>query len=181
MSFLLAASRIYLPWFIRKSRLNELFIATADAFQREKPEITGYSLNQCLTRYALFTAKNAEESILNGNEYEVRERLYRNALQIGKDIRKELKIKTLKEVMQACKVVYKALKIEFLGDLQGRISIPSCFFSSYYSSHVCRVISGLDKGLIAGLSGGLKMEFTQRITEGNQCCIAHLPGAEGTL
>ena len=179
MGFLLAASRIYLPRSIQKIRLNELFRATADAFQRPDPKLKGYSLDQFLTKYALFTKENAEKSIQQGTEYEVKERLYYNTCRIGESIREQLKIHTLKEVIQACEVIYKALKIEFRGDLQGQINIRSCFFSSFYSSDVCHIISSLDEGLVAGLSGGLRLEFSQRITGGNRCCRAQLL-AEGS-
>jgi hypothetical protein len=181
MGLLLKASRIYLPRSVRKSRLRELFRATADAFQRQAPPMKGYSLDQCLMKYALFTSNQATRSIQRGNEYEVKERLYKNALRIGENIREELRIRTLKEAMQACEVIYKALKIEFRGDLQGQIDIRRCFFSSFYSGDVCRIISSLDQGLLAGLSGGLRLEFSQRITEGNKCCRAHLLAEETSL
>lgn len=174
MGFLLTVSRIYTPPFIQKSRLNELFRATADAFQCETPQSNGYSLNQCLTIYALFTAEKAEESIRKGKENEAKERLNYGARRIGKNIREQLNVRTLEEVMQACKVIYKALKIEFRGNARGQIYVPNCFFSSFYSRDVCRIISSLDEGLLAGLSGGLKLDFSQRITEGNKCCKAQL-------
>jgi hypothetical protein len=181
MGLLLALSQIYMPGSIRKSRLNELFRATADAFQRQAPHLVEYSLNQCLTKYALFTAENAEESIRQGNESEVKERLYYGARRIGQNIREQLNVQTLEEVMQACEVIYKALKIEFRGDSLGQIRIRSCFFSAFYSSDVCRIISSLDEGLVAGLSGDLKLKFSQRITEGMKCCQAHIITAGSSL
>jgi hypothetical protein len=174
MGILLTASRLYLPRSIQKSRLIELFRATADAFQRPSPRLRGYSLDQRLTIYALFTAVNVEGSIRRGDEYQVKGCLYRNARQIGEKIRAQLKIQSLEEVMEACEVIYKALKIEFHGDSQGQICIPNCFFSSYYSPDVCRVISSLDEGLLTGLSGGLRLKFSRRITEGGECCRAQL-------
>ena len=81
--------------------------------------------------------------------------------------------------MASCQLIYKALKIDFQGDPQGEVQIKRCYFSQYYSGEVCRVISSLDEGLVAGLSGGLKMEFTQRITEANPCCTARLMGTGG--
>ncbi|MDD5190764.1 MAG: hypothetical protein PHE50_06965, partial [Dehalococcoidales bacterium] len=86
----------------------------------------------------------------------------------------ELHVRTMDEVMQACGVVYKALKIDFRGSAGGQITIGSCFFSSFYTAHVCSIISSLDEGLIAGLSGGSRLEFEQRITEGKPCCKARL-------
>ena len=174
MGILLTASRFHLPRSIQKSRLIELFRATADAFQRPSPRLSGYSLGQRLTIYALFTTVNAEGSIRRGDEYQVKECLYRNARQIGEKIRAQLKIQSLEEVMEACEVIYKALKIEFHGDSRGQICIRNCFFSSYYSPDVCRVISSLDEGLLAGLSGGLRLKFSRRITEGGECCRAQL-------
>jgi len=181
MGVLLIVSQIYLPPFIKKSRLTELFRATADAFQCQVPRLNGYALDQCLTKYALFTAENAERTIRQSNEGEVKEHLYLNARQIGQNIREKLKLQTLEEIMQACEVIYKALKIEFHGDLQGQIQIRNCFFSTFYSSNVCRIISSLDEGLVAGLSGGCGLEFSQRITEGNKCCLAHLLAAGSSL
>jgi hypothetical protein len=174
VGFLLMVSRIYLPRSVRKRKLSDLFHATADAFQCEPPSLKSYSLDGYLTEYAQFTREHAELSIRYGNEHEVKERLCQNALRIGEDLREELKIRTLREAMQACEVIYKALKIEFHGDLQGKIHIRRCFFSSFYSGEVCRIISSLDEGLLAGLSGELALEFSQRITEGSKCCTAHL-------
>ena len=181
MGLLLAVSRIYLPRSVRVSRLLELFEATADAFRRQTPFLDDMPFNRFLTEYALFTRDNAEKSIREGSEQEVRERLYSNALRIGRSLRKELGVRTQAEAMQACEVVYKAIKIEFHGDAEGLISIPRCFFSSFYSSQVCRVISGLDEGIIEGLSGGLKLDFSQRITEGHRCCVARLSAAGSPL
>jgi hypothetical protein len=106
--------------------------------------------------------------------YQAWERIRSNALRIGENIREQLKIRTLKEALQACEVIYNALKIEFRWNLQSRIDIRRCFFSSIYSGEVCRIISSLDQGLLAGLSGGLRLEFSHRITEGESCCRAHL-------
>jgi hypothetical protein len=174
MGFLLAVSRVYLPRSVRRNRLDELFRAAAEAFQQPAPRLEGYSLDRCLTEFALFTAENAQQAIQLGCENETRERLYLGARQIGQNIRAQLHIRTLAEVMQACEVIYKALKIEFRGDSQGQICIRRCFFSGFYTADVCRVISGLDAGLLAGLSGDLKLQFSYRITEGQECCRARL-------
>jgi hypothetical protein len=174
MGFLLAVSRVYLPRSVRRNRLNELFCAAAEAFRQPVPQLEGYSLDRCLAEFGLFTAEYAQESICLGHENEVQERLYLGARQIGQNIRAQLHIRTLAEVMQACEVIYKALKIEFRGDSQGQICIRRCFFRGFYTSDVCRVISGLDAGLLAGLSGDLKLQFSQRITEGKDCCRARL-------
>ena len=57
-------------------------------------------------------------------------------------------------------------------DAQGELRIRSCYFSSFYSSGVCRLISALDAGVAAGLSSGGRLVFSRRLTEGHDCCLA---------
>jgi hypothetical protein len=181
MGLLLSLSSVYLPGSIRSKKLDQLFTATADAFQVPPLPLKGYSHDECLEKYARFTAGNAAEVIKRGEVQQVKERLHCNAGRIGRDLRRELGVVTMEELMQACRVIYKALKIEFQGDSCGQVQIRSCFFSSFYSPEVCSLISSLDEGLLSGLSGGLKLEFSRRITEGNACCTAQLQAEEGLL
>ncbi len=82
--------------------------------------------------------------------------------------------------MEMSQIIYKILGINFKGDRAGNILIARCFFSHYYSREVCRVVSSLDEGLLAVLSGGLHLDFNRRITEGSDCCQARL-SQRGTL
>jgi hypothetical protein len=84
--------------------------------------------------------------------------------------------------MAAARMVYGLLDIDLRGTRDGRITVRRCAFSDVYSAEICRLISALDAGLLAGLSGGDRLEFTQRITEGAPCCLARLrplPAPEG--
>ena len=76
--------------------------------------------------------------------------------------------------MAAARVVYGLLDIDLRGTPDGEITVRRCAFSDSYSPEVCRLVSALDTGLLAGLSGGDRLEFTQRITEGGPCCLARL-------
>ena len=174
MGLLLTASRIYLPQFIQKRKLETLFAATADAFQVSVPLTGGLSLEACLKLYAQFTREQSDKAFQRGNESAIKSRLFRNAYQIGKQLKSDFSINTAEEVMRLSAVLYKILRIEFQGGPQGNIIINSCFFSSCYSDSVCRLISSLDEGLLSGLSGGGKLSFSQRITGGNSCCLAYL-------
>ncbi len=174
MNLLLKASQIYIPSFVKKRRLHQLFNLTADAFQCQAPRVEGLSLDQCLVKYALFTKGEAEKSIQQGQDLQlIKGRLYQNAYQLGASLRKGLRITTPEEVMTMSKLLYQILGIEFQGDAQGDVIIKRCFFSQFYSSEVCQVISSLDEGVAAGLSAGGQLSFYQRITEGNGCCRAH--------
>jgi hypothetical protein len=174
MGLSLAAARVYVPQFIKRRKLVELFEATADAFHTQTPLLKGLAFDECLKSYALFTREKAEEAIKRKTEPEVRNRLYRNSLKLGQNLKRDFRINTMEDAMRMSQIVYKILGIEFRGDSQGDIVIGKCYFSPFYSGEVCRVISSLDDGLLAGLSGGGKLKFQQRITEGNECCRARL-------
>jgi hypothetical protein len=174
LGLLLAVAAIYLPPGIKKRKLAMLFAATADAFRVKVPSTRELSFDNCLNLYAQFTREQAGRIIQTGNIEDIQGRLFQNALKIGQQLKADFNIRTTAEIMRMGRIIYKLLKIDFQGDHQGHIVIPSCFFSSCYSSEVCRLISSLDAGLLAGLSGGRKLSFSHRITEGNVSCRAYL-------
>ncbi|AHF09312.1 MAG: hypothetical protein J5Y07_05895 [Dehalobacter sp.] len=160
-----------LPEWIKRKKLKELFRLTADAFQSELPELKGLSSAALLPQYTLFTKEQAENHLQSGRPLEqVKQRLYQNAYRFGRNLRKTLHIGTWEEAVTALKVIYQLIGIDFQCDRQGEIIIRQCYFSSYYSGEVCKLISALDEGLAAGLSGGGRLCFQHRITEGNECC-----------
>lgn len=171
MGILLTLSEVYVPHFIRRRRLEGLLAATADAFRTAAPRTAGLSLDECLSLYARFTRDQADVSIRTGGEHEAQRRLFDNACSIGRGLRKELGLRG-PDVMRTGRVVYRMLGIDFRGSPDGAIVISRCFFSAHYSAAVCRLISSLDAGLLAGLAGGGRLTFSQRITEGNECCRA---------
>jgi hypothetical protein len=175
MNIRLALLRIYLPRFVRKRKLRELFEVTARAFGMEAPRPGGFPLRRCLERYARFTRERAEETIRRGDPVqEIEDRLFSGALEMGQTLRRQLRVTTPEEFMAACRLLYRGLGIDLRGDSDGEIVIRTCFFSSFYSGAVCRLISALDRGLASGLSGGGTLAFTRRITEEGGCCRAHI-------
>ncbi|MBE3102158.1 MAG: hypothetical protein IMZ47_07830 [Firmicutes bacterium] len=172
---LLKIIQFCMPEFIKKKKLNELFRLTADAFQSDLPELRGFSFTECLPKYAIFTKGQAESYLQSGRPLEeVKHRLYQNSYIFGQNMRKSLHILTWKEAVTVLKVVYKFIGIDFHYNRQGEIIIRQCFFSKYYSGEICKLISSLDIGLAAGLSGGGRLFFNQRIAEGNNCCKGFL-------
>ncbi|MCE5251603.1 hypothetical protein LLG96_15450 [bacterium] len=175
MNLLLRIMQIYIPTFIKKRKIEELFNCTALAFECNIPQVDGLSFDECLEMYALFTKEVVERSIQQGNDMQIiKKRLYQNAFRLGEQIRKRFHVTTIEEVMTMSRILYRALKIEFHMTVQRDVTIKRCFFSRFYSSQVCQVISSLDEGVIAGLSGGGKLIFSGRITEGKDCCKACL-------
>ncbi len=176
---LLRIMRFYTPEFIKKKKLWELFRLTADAFQSEPPELRGLSFAGCLSKYALYTREEAEGFLQSGRPpEEVRRRLYQNSFVFGQHLKQSLHIASRTDAVAALKVIYQLIGIDFQSEGQGGFTIKQCFFSQYYSAAVCRLISSLDEGLAAGLSGGGTLRFEQRMTEGGDCCKGYfMPGA----
>jgi len=173
VGLLLTLVSLYVPRSVRRRKLEGLFAATADAFQTPQPSTRGLTLDECLRRYALFTREQAGVAIMHGTEAQVRARLYRNAHDIGRQLRRDLRVGT-SQVMRVGALVYRMLGIDFRGEAGGDIVIRRCFFSDFYSEDACGLISALDEGLLVGLAGGGRLTFLQRITEGRPCCLAHL-------
>jgi hypothetical protein len=175
MNLLLRLLQPHTPTSLEREGLKEVFTLTAAAFQREAPSLEGLSHADILHRFALFTKGAAEEAILAGRDlHAIKGRLYRGAYALGRRLRKRLCVTSLEEALVAARIVYRTLDIDFRGNPRGEVTINRCFFSRFYSSQVCDLISALDEGVIAGLSGGGRIVFTQRITEGKDCCRACL-------
>mgnify|MGYP005860611663 CR=1 FL=1 len=168
---------MHTPLWIRRRALDQLLAFTAAAFECPPPSTEGLSLDQRLREYALFTRNHVEDRIRRGDDLAVlQERLYWSAYQLGRMHGKMLRVRSNEEVMALGRVLYRILEIDFQGDAQGEVVIRRCYFSRIYSGPVCKVMSAMDRGLVAGLSGGAQLVFSARITEGQPCCRARLVG-----
>ncbi len=174
MGLVIRVLQIHTPDLVKKMALKQLFNSTAAAFEAEIPPLAGLSANECLARYAEFTQAQAEQRLRDGREVEaVEQRLYRNAVEMGKPYGKWLGLGTAADVMAIGRVLYRILATDLQGDAQGEVVIRHCYFSQFFSSEVCRLMSAMDRGLFAGLSNGGELTFSSRITEGQPYCRAH--------
>jgi hypothetical protein len=173
MNWRLRVLQLYVPAWARKRMLGELFRYTAVAFGRKAPTLKGWTPDESLLRYAVFTRAEAEKALQDGRDLEaLRERLYHSTYQMGHRLAKGFGIHSQEEVMTMAGLLYRGLDIDFCGTPQGEVTISRCFFSDYYSGPICRLVSALDSGLLAGLAGGGQLTFSARITEGQSCCRA---------
>jgi len=180
MNFALTMMDLHVPVAIRKKVLRDLFAATAQAFGVDPPFTRGFSTQRLLQRYALFTREQSERLWAEKqDESAVERRLFQNAAELGTRLRRTFRVRSQDEVIKMSRVLYKILGISFEGRNDGVVIIHDCFFSRFYSGQVCRLISALDAGAAAGISGGGKLEFSQRITEGHDCCRARLVFEDG--
>lgn len=186
MNYILKIMRFHIPEYIKNKKLAELFRLTADAFGIEAPGLCGLPFSVRLAKYAEFTKEQAERTLKwEGSPEERKSRLdvvegklYQNSLLYGRGLRKSLKIDSRGQALEALELVYQIIGIDFrCGARDGSqcaepdgFTVSKCFFSRYYSAEVCRLISSLDRGLAAGLTGCGELGFIQRITEGRACC-----------
>ena len=175
MNLLLRVLPHDLPAFIREEILSELFEATAEAFECQAPELDHLSYDEYLRAYALFTTEQAEKALQAGRDVPaIKAQLYQNAYRLGRNLRNWLGVDEMDEVMELGQILYRAIGVEIQGDAQGDVTVNRCYFSQFYSGRVCDLISALDDGVFSGLSGGGRLAFSQRLTEGRECCRAKL-------
>lgn len=173
MSLRLVLARLFLPSAVQKRKLAELFRLTARAFETAPPSFERLSLSDMRRLYADFSKDAAERAlgrpdVLAG----IRQRLFDEASGLGRGIRGELGVSTRRDVMAAARILYRGLGIDLAGSPGGDIVVRRCSFSRHYSPEVCRLMSRLDAGVLAGLAGGGELAFAERLTEGAGRCRA---------
>jgi len=173
MNLTLKLLNIYIPPFVKRSGIKQLFKASAEAFESAMPDIQTLSANECLRQFALFTKNQVEKLINMGNDFEaVKNRLFENALQLGKKYRKKFRVHDLNDVMETARIFYRIIGIKFKGNSKGEVIINRCYFSKIYNDQTCQVMSAMDSGLLAGLANGGELIFCTKITENHSCCQA---------
>jgi len=170
----LCLARLYLPSGLQKRKLAELMRLTAQAFDTAPPSVAGVSLRGMRRLYAEFSREMAEQALNHPPGLAtIKQRLFNEALRLGREIGRELRVSTPREVMAAARILYRGLEIDLRGGPTGDIIVRHCSFSRHYSAETCRLMSCLDAGILSGLAGGGELEFTERLTEGSGCCRAH--------
>lgn len=210
MNVRLALASVWVPAPVRRARLRDLLRRSAAAFGEPVPPVSGRSYPELLRTFATFTAAQAEAAPDDPVDHPdaaaraqgprpaaagaggssgradgaspagARARLRAAACDLGRDLRRTLRVRTPAEAMKAARLVYALLGIDFEGAIDGTIVIRQCGFSRTYSPRACAVVSGLDEGLLAGLTDRLdgRLEFSTRITEGCDRCQARFRGGQ---
>ena len=175
MNTALALAEFHVPSFLKKRELKRLFMVTAAAFECEMPQLGYVSYSKALTLFAEFAERESRETLeKGGNLNAIGERLYTGAHDLGTELRRKFRLGGMNDSMRAARLIYGMLGINFLGTPRGEVTINRCFFGERFSPGTCRIISALDKGLMAGLTNGGTFTFTRRMTEGADTCMAYL-------
>jgi hypothetical protein len=175
MSLRLRALELHIPGWVARSALRQLFEATASAFGRDPVDVHGLTQQELLEGYAVFTTRCAERAMAERSDADaVSHQMWRNAYVLGESLRRRLGVRTRIEALRAARVAYRMIAIDLRGDEQGDVVVDRCAFAAWYSPRVCRLMSSLDAGLIAGLTHGGRLTFSERITEGKPRCLARI-------
>jgi hypothetical protein len=179
MSLRLRAAGVFLPPFLKNKYFQRLFRITAEAFDIPMSALDKRSYEAGLRLFTSFTRENALKAIAAGEAGAVGERLFRNALGFGEELRRSLGVRTPADVMAAARVLYRAIGIDLQGAPDGAIVVRSCRFAPDYTPAVCELIASLDRGILTGLAGGGELRFSRRLTEGHDSCRAVLGRESG--
>jgi hypothetical protein len=173
--WLLFPAEFYTPELIRRMVVVRLATLSAGPLHCPGWRIQGRSAREMLENYARFTAAAVSRELSrNGDPCAIRNQLYQEAYQAGQAFRLRFGLAVRADVIRLMRFLYRVIRIDLQSDPHGSgILISQCFFSRYYSGEVCRVMSALDQGLAAGLSGGGHLEFGERITDGYPFCRAY--------
>jgi hypothetical protein len=173
MSVRLALLRLHLPALVRRAILRELISAIARAFERPCPPTSGLPAEELLVCAIDASHRWSEEALAGAaDRSEVEERLFSEAFALGRRVKRRLRIETEEEGLLAAGVLYEAIGVELRAGRAGAIVVPRCAFAHAYGPGVCGLMSAMDSGLIAGLTGAAGLRFTERLTEGASACRA---------
>lgn len=167
---------------VRRWALRALFRATFDAFDAPMPDLRGRSAGDLLSTYVTCTDELGRGLLLEPERrLLVERRLRSNMERLGRRIRLALGVRTTADALDVAHRLYGLIGIDLTGDGRGQVVVSRCAFSARYSPDVCRVMSASDAGLLAGLTDGGRLTFTERITTGSAVCLATLTtGGEGS-
>jgi hypothetical protein len=173
MSLRLRALELHIPAWVARSALRRLFDATASAFGRDPVDVRGLAHRELLERYAAFTIGCAERILADLPAADAAsDRMWRSAYALGESLRRRLGVRTRGEALRAARIAYRMIGIDLRADEHGTVVVDRCAFAGWYSPRVCHLMSSLDAGLIAGLTQGGRLTFSERITEGRPRCLA---------
>ncbi len=84
-----------------------------------------------------------------------------------------LPIRSRVDAAAALRTLYRLLAIDLALDARGEVTIRHCSLADHYTPEVCRFMSAMDEGIVAGLSNG-RLVFTRRLTENADRCLARI-------
>lgn len=160
------------PAWVTRLQLQVLLDTTARAFALPGKKIRSRTARGALREYAAFTGKCMKYG--KADPKKLREEAYRT----GNLIRRITGFRERRDIERLIFYLYRNIRISMSGHIPGEIVVSRCYFGRFYSPEQCALMSFVDEGIIAGISGGGELEFAERITEGCGRCRACFSEAE---
>jgi hypothetical protein len=158
---------------VRRKIVRNLMSVFAEAFECNAPDSAGMSWKEMIETFGRFTRERTDFWIRSGgSEEDLCSRFFARASLLGKEVRARFRVQTMDHVLRKARLLYKTIGIDFQGTRDGQVLIRHCAFSVMYSETTCRVVSAFDEGFLYGLSEGMRLHFSRRITGGAGCCEA---------
>lgn len=172
--------RMHVPAVVRRSILRELVAAMARGFGHDGPSTSGLSAAE-LTEIAVDLSSTWADDAIEAQEdlTALRRRLFAEAEVLGRRARERLRVRSDTDGLEAVRLIYRAIGIDLRPRAWGDVVVARCAFATRYRPATCRLMSSMDSGLIAGLTGADGLRFTARLTEGAPACRARILHARG--
>lgn len=154
------------PGFFASFELQVLMRITAKAYDVPAKVIWYKPYKNALQEYGAFTVRCMRERKAD------KRRLYKTAYAAGNRLRRLTGFRERKDIESLVFYLYRNIGITMKGDIPGELLISECYFAGIYRPYECRIMSMVDSGMIAGISGGGRLTFSNRITEGCENCRA---------
>ncbi len=154
------------PDALLKFQAQILLDMAARGFGTKRKRIRSRTPDGALAEYAGYTVRCMTSGPADPD------RLYRAAYRTGQMIRRLSGLRTADDISRLVFYLYRNIRITMHGEIPGEITVSECYFSHIYTPQQCALMSEADSGFIAGLCGGGRLAFTERITEGCDACRA---------
>ena len=153
----------------RRIQLQMLMNLTAKALRQPPLRLWTRPNAEALHEYATFTYDHLKA----GTDEQLLQRMNDGAYRMGRLLRRLFFVRKTTAAERLITALYRNIGIELSFSCE-RLCFHRCFFGKYYTPEVCLAASALDEGIIRGLTGmtASRLLFSQRITEGCNCCKA---------
>jgi hypothetical protein len=169
----LRLAEIHIPARLRLKKIRELEALTAKAFGTAPPPLADRPVWRALESYARFTREAADRAVGDGADPGLLAAgLRREAFAFGRTLAAEFGIRDRGEARRLIRLAYRAIGIDLRLEADGTVLVSRCLFREFYTPGTCRLIASLDEGLMAGVCGGGRLEFSDRLTSGETACRA---------
>lgn len=155
------------PDIIASVEIQILLDTTARGFGVKGKRVWNHRPQRALREYSDFTV-----SCMKRGETDA-DRLYAEAFRTGSMVRRVTGFRSSRDIEKLVFYLYSNIGIAMYGYLPGEVIVRECRFSRFYTPEQCLIMSSVDSGIIAGIAGGGRLDFTERLTEGNSCCRAY--------